>query len=48
MDRLDEIKSELNYIKKHMVDVDSVLTDDDVESLKEADKDIIEGKTKRL
>ena len=48
LDRLEAIKSDLDYIKKHMADVDSVLTDDDVESLKEAEKDFKAGKTKRL
>ena len=31
-----------------MIDVDSVLTDEDTESLKESEKDLKEGKTKRL
>ena len=48
MQKLDEIKLELDYIKKHIVDIDSVLTDDDVEALKAAEKDLKEGKTKRL
>ena len=48
LEKLDEIKSELDYIKKHMVDVDTVLTDDDFESLNEAEKDLKAGKTKRL
>ena len=48
IDRLDEIKSELGTIKRHMIDVDMVLTDDDLESLKEADRDFKAGNTKRL
>ena len=48
MDKLDEIKSELDYIKKHMRDVDIMLTDDDILSLKEAERDFKAGKTKRL
>ena len=48
LDKLDEIKSELNYIKRHMADIDVVLTDEDSESLKEAEKDFKSGKTKRL
>jgi len=42
------IKSDIDYIKKHLVDIDSVLTDDDVEALEEAEKDLKSKKTKRL
>ncbi len=48
LDRLEAIKSDLDYIKKHMADVDFVLTDEDIESLKEAENDFKAGKTKRL
>mgnify|MGYP001587702360 CR=1 FL=1 len=48
LDKLDAIKSEIDYIKKHMADVDYVLTEDDIESLKEAEKDFKQRKTKRL
>ena len=48
VDKLDNIKGDLDYIKKHLVDVDAVLTDDDVEALKEADNDLKVGKAKRL
>ena len=48
MEKLDEIKSELDYIKKHMAGMGMVLTDDDISSLDEAEKDFKEGKTKRL
>lgn len=48
INKLNEIKSELDYIKEHLVDVDMVLTEDDLESLKEAEKDLAKGKTKRL
>tara|TARA_Y100000310_G_C20440058_1_gene695648 strand:+ start:541 stop:711 length:171 start_codon:yes stop_codon:yes gene_type:complete len=46
--KLDTIKSDLNYLKNHLIDVDVVLTDDDIKALKEADKDFKAGKTKRL
>lgn len=46
--KLDTIEEELAYIKKHLVDVDAVLTDDDIEALREADEDLKAGKTKRL
>lgn len=48
LEKLDAIKSELDHIKKHIADVDTALTDDDIESLQEAEKDLKGGKTKRL
>ncbi|MBS3053644.1 MAG: hypothetical protein J4469_04015 [Candidatus Aenigmarchaeota archaeon] len=45
---LKEIRTDIDYIKEHMIDTDMILTDDDVESIKEAEKDLKEGKTKRL
>ena len=48
LEKLDEIKSELDYIKKHMANLDNVLTDEDIGSLKEAEKEFKGGRTKRL
>ncbi|HLC60216.1 MAG TPA: hypothetical protein VJJ52_02195 [Candidatus Nanoarchaeia archaeon] len=48
LNKLDEIKSELDYIKNHMADVDTIITTDDIESLKEAEDDLKNGKTVRL
>jgi len=48
LEKLETIKADLDYIKKHMVDVDLVLTDDDLEALEEAESDLKRGKTKRL
>ncbi len=48
LEELRAIRSDLDYIKEHIIDRDLVLTDDDIESLKEAEKDLKEGKTKRL
>jgi len=45
---LEYVKKEIGEIKGHLVDVDKVLTDEDTESLIEAEKDLKEGKTKRL
>ncbi|MBI2144091.1 hypothetical protein HYU17_02980 [Candidatus Woesearchaeota archaeon] len=42
------IRADLDYIKKRVVDVGTVLTQDDTESLQEAETDLKEGKTKRL
>ena len=48
LEKLDAIKLELDYIKKHIVDVDAVLTEEDMDSLKEAEKNLKAGRTKRL
>ena len=45
---LEAIRHDIEYIKKHLVDVDVVLTENDMESLREADKDLLAGKIKRL
>lgn len=44
--RLDALKADIDSLKEHILDV--TLTSDDLSSLKEADKDFVEGKTKRL
>jgi len=46
--KLDEIKSELDYIKDRITDIDTVMTQDDLESLEEAEKEFKEGKTTSL
>ena len=46
--KLDNIQSELAYLKKHMVDIDFVLTEDDELALRQAEIDLKSGKTKRL
>ena len=48
LEKLEIIKTDLDYIKQHMIDVDLVLTDDDLEALNEAEKDLKSGKTNRL
>ena len=45
---LEAIRHDISYIKKHIKDVDTILADDDLEALKEADEDLSTGKTKRL
>ncbi|MFH1209755.1 MAG: hypothetical protein V1663_03125 [archaeon] len=47
-EKLNEIKEELDFIKDRIIDVYLVMTDDDINSLIEAEKDLKEGKTKRL
>ncbi|HIH42715.1 TPA: hypothetical protein HA246_03655 [Candidatus Woesearchaeota archaeon] len=48
LEKLSEIKTELDYIKDHLVDVDAVLTEDDLVALQDAESDLKIGKTKRL
>ena len=45
---LREIRKELEYIKSHMLDRDSILTDEELVFLKEAEKEFEEGKTIKL
>ena len=48
MDKLNEIQSDLSYIKKHISDLDAVLTDEDIQALDNAEQELKSGKTKRL
>ena len=43
IERLDVIKSELDYIKEHIEDVS--LTEDDIKSIEEAEREFKAGKT---
>ncbi len=44
--RLSKLQKDMNYIKEHIEDI--ILTEDDLETIKEAKKDLKEGKTRRL
>ena len=46
--KLDEIKSELDFIKQRLVDTDTILTEDDLQSIRDAERDAKLGRTKRL
>jgi len=48
LDRLDTIKVELDFIKKHMVDADTVMTFEESKRLDESLKEFKEGKTTPL
>ena len=45
---LKQVMKELAEIREHMVDIDKILTYDDMESLQAAERDLKKGKTKRL
>lgn len=48
LEKLEEIKSEIDYIKEHMVDVDMLLTSEEEERLEESLKAHHEGKAVSL
>lgn len=48
VEELRMIREDLEYIKKHMVDVDTVLTSEEEERLEESLKEYREGKTTSL
>ena len=45
MNKLDIIKAEIDYIRQHMVEVDSILTIEEEERLEQSIKEFKEGKT---
>ena len=45
---IGELKKEIAYIKEHMIDMDRLLTDEEIIMLKEAEKEFVEGKTIKL
>ncbi len=48
VEKLSHIQADVDFIKRHITDIDIVLTDDDVQALGDAESDLKEGKTKRL
>jgi len=46
INKLDILKQEIDFIKAHVTDV--TLTQDDIDSLNEAEEDLKKGRTKRL
>jgi hypothetical protein len=47
-DELQSLKKDVNFIKKHMIDVDMILTEDDKKSMKEAEEEYAKGETTSL
>jgi len=45
---IEYLMKEIAELKKHVVDMDCILTYDDMASLDEAENDLREGKTKRI
>jgi hypothetical protein len=45
---VSEMRKDISLMKNKMVDIDTVLMDDDIEALKASDLDLKAGKTKRL
>ncbi len=48
IEKLNHIETDLNFIKQHISDVDLVLTEEDLNSLRKAEQELKEGRTKRL
>ena len=48
LEKLGEIERQVKEIKEHMIDVDTILDQDDVRAIEEAEKDLREGKTTSL
>ncbi len=46
MQRLAKLQNDMNYVREYIEDI--TLTEDDLNSIKEAKKDLKEGKTRRL
>ena len=46
MVKLAKLQADMNYVREHIEDI--TLTEDDLNSIQEARKDLREGKTKRL
>ncbi len=44
--KLDILKQEIDFIKEHIIDI--TLTQEDIDSLNEAEEDLEKGRTKRL
>lgn len=48
LEKLEEIKKEVQEIKEHMIDIDTVLDQDDLKAIGDAEKEFKEGKTTSL
>lgn len=48
LEELKDIRADVECIKRHVIDADMIVSDEDIESIKEAEKDFKESRTKRL
>lgn len=48
LEELRNIRSGIDYIKNHLTDADVLMTDDDWESIRQAETDLKTGKTKKM
>ena len=48
LEKLEEIKKDVEEIKEHMVDVDTILTTEEERRIEESIRDLKEGKTTSL
>ncbi|MEK6903296.1 MAG: hypothetical protein AABW64_01450 [Nanoarchaeota archaeon] len=45
LEKLEEIKKDVQEIKEHMIDVDAILDQEDLKAIDEAENDLKEGRT---
>ena len=48
LEELRNIRSGIDYLKTHLTDADVLMTDDDWESIRQAEIDLKTGKTKKM
>jgi hypothetical protein len=48
MKKLDRIEKEIGFIKDHLIDADLLITDDDLDSIKQAKGDLENDETERI
>ena len=48
MRKLDAIQKDVKELKKHVLDADALLTEDDMHALEEAENDLKQARTKQL
>jgi len=48
LNKIAKIESELQSLREHAIDIDIVLTRDDLDALQKAENDVNNGRTKRL
>lgn len=48
MRKLDAIQNDIKELKKRVADADTLLTEEDIQALEEAEKDLAQERTKRI
>jgi hypothetical protein len=45
LEKLTKLQADMEFLKNNIVDTDCILTEDDIEAIKEAEREYKEGKT---